>query len=103
MLVASGPLEAWYVDAVHQADPGADVTPGLSRSGAADCRSTAAGPAVGGASNLVGPRFDGTGRAYALAGVPAGLAGLPALGLSRDMPGSPEHGAPQDVADEDRR
>ena len=59
--------------------------------------------AGGAASSLVGLRFGGTGRAYALAGVLAGLAGLLALGLPRDMPGSPEHGAPQDVADEDRR
>lgn len=45
----SGPLEAWYVDAVHQADPGADVTPGLSRAGVADCLALAAGAVVGGA------------------------------------------------------
>ena len=32
----SGPLEAWYVDAVRAADAEADVTPGLSRAGAAD-------------------------------------------------------------------
>jgi MFS family permease len=32
----SGPLEAWFVDTVHLADPDADVTPGLSRAGAAD-------------------------------------------------------------------
>ena len=32
----SGPLESWYVDAVHQVTPGADVTPGLSRAAVAD-------------------------------------------------------------------
>ena len=45
----SGPLEAWYVDAVHETDPGADVTPGLSRAGVADCLALAAGAVVGGA------------------------------------------------------
>ena len=36
----SGPLEAWYVDAVHAADPAADVTPGLSRAASATSSST---------------------------------------------------------------
>ena len=44
----SGPLQAWYVDAVHQADPRADVTPGLSRAGAADCLALSAGAVLGG-------------------------------------------------------
>jgi len=45
----SGPLQAWYVDAVHQVDPRADVTPGLSRGGAADCLALSAGTVLGGA------------------------------------------------------
>ena len=44
----SGPLQAWYVDAVHVADPDADVTPGLSRAGAADCLALSAGAVLGG-------------------------------------------------------
>ncbi|MGK5113885.1 MFS transporter [Geodermatophilus sp. CPCC 205506] len=44
----SGPLEAWYVDAVHAAAPGADVTPGLSRAGAADGAGLALGAVLGG-------------------------------------------------------
>ncbi len=44
----SGPLQAWYVDAVHLADPDADVTPGLSRGGAADCLALSAGAVLGG-------------------------------------------------------
>jgi MFS family permease len=44
----SGPLQAWYVDAVHLADPRADVTPGLSRAGAADCLALSVGAVLGG-------------------------------------------------------
>ena len=51
--------------------------------------------AGGAASNLLSPRLRGTGRAYALAGVLAGLTGLLALGLPRDR--APER-LPQDVA-----
>jgi hypothetical protein len=44
----SGPLEAWYVDAVHAADADADVTPGLSRAGAADGAGLCLGAVLGG-------------------------------------------------------
>jgi MFS family permease len=44
----SGPLEAWYVDAVHSSDPDADVTPGLSRAGAADGIGLSFGAILGG-------------------------------------------------------
>lgn len=44
----SGPLQAWYVDAVHAADPKADVTPGLSRAGTADCLALSLGAVLGG-------------------------------------------------------
>jgi MFS family permease len=44
----SGPVEAWYVDAVHRIDPAADVAPGLSWHGAADGGSLAVGAVVGG-------------------------------------------------------
>jgi len=49
----SGPLEAWYVDAVHLADPDADVTPGLSKAGAADGLGLAFGAVLGGLIPLV--------------------------------------------------
>ncbi|MGY1831782.1 MFS transporter [Geodermatophilus sp. SYSU D01180] len=49
----SGPLEAWYVDAVHAADPAADVTPGLSRAGAADGAGLCLGAVLGGLLPLV--------------------------------------------------
>jgi hypothetical protein len=44
----SGPLQAWYVDAVHLADPQADVVPGLSRAGTADCLALSVGAVLGG-------------------------------------------------------
>jgi MFS family permease len=44
----SGPLEAWYVDATHAADPSADVTTGLSRAGAADGLGLSLGAVLGG-------------------------------------------------------
>lgn len=45
----SGPLEAWFVDAAHAADPEADVARGLSRGGTADGLSLALGAVLGGA------------------------------------------------------
>jgi MFS family permease len=45
----SGPLEAWYVDTVHAADPQADVAPGLGRQSAADGGGLAVGALLGGA------------------------------------------------------
>ncbi|MGY1682560.1 MFS transporter [Geodermatophilus sp. SYSU D01176] len=56
----SGPLESWYVDAVHAHDPDADVTPGLARAGAADGLGLALGAALGGLLPLV---TDGSGSA----------------------------------------
>ncbi len=44
----SGPLEAWYVDAVHHHQPGADVTAGLARASVADGAGLALGAVVGG-------------------------------------------------------
>ena len=44
----SGPLESWYVDAVHQLTPGADVTPGLSRAAVADGVALSLGAVAGG-------------------------------------------------------
>lgn len=44
----SGPLESWYVDAVHHVTPGADVTPGLSRAAVADGIALSLGAVVGG-------------------------------------------------------
>lgn len=44
----SGPLEAWYVDAVHLHDDRADVTAGLARAAVADGAGLALGAVVGG-------------------------------------------------------
>lgn len=44
----SGPVEAWYVDTVHELDPAADVAPGLAAHSAADGGSLAVGAALGG-------------------------------------------------------
>ncbi|SDO71489.1 MFS transporter [Geodermatophilus sp. DSM 45219] len=44
----SGALEAWYVDTVRATDPDADVTPGLSRAGAADGAGLCLGALLGG-------------------------------------------------------
>jgi MFS family permease len=49
----SGPLEAWYVDALRAADPAADVTPGLSRAAAADGAGLCLGAVLGGALPLL--------------------------------------------------
>ena len=44
----SGPLEAWYVDTVHESEPGADVTRGLSLAAAADGLGLSLGAVLGG-------------------------------------------------------
>jgi MFS family permease len=49
----SGPLEAWYVDTVHLTEPGADVTPGLSRAAAADATGLTVGAVLGGVLPLL--------------------------------------------------
>jgi MFS family permease len=49
----SGPLEAWYVDTVRRTDPGADITTGLSRAGAADAAGLTVGAVLGGALPLM--------------------------------------------------
>ena len=49
----SGPLEAWFVDAVHEADPRADPSRGLSRAGVADGAALAVGALAGGGLPLL--------------------------------------------------
>ena len=49
----SGPLEAWFVDALHEADPRTDTTPGLSRGAVADGLALAVGALAGGALPLL--------------------------------------------------
>jgi MFS family permease len=49
----SGPLEAWFVDSVHAADPEGDVTTGLSRAGAADGLGLCFGAVLGGVLPLI--------------------------------------------------
>jgi Major Facilitator Superfamily len=46
--LGSGPLEAWYVDTVHAADPMADLKPGLSRAHSAEAIALAVGAIAGG-------------------------------------------------------
>ena len=49
----SGPLESWFVDATHAADPHADMTTGLSRAAAANGGGLAIGAVVGGVAPLL--------------------------------------------------
>lgn len=44
----SGPLESWYVDAVHALDPDADTTTGLARAGVANGAALTIGAVAGG-------------------------------------------------------
>ncbi|SHN49513.1 Major Facilitator Superfamily protein [Geodermatophilus obscurus] len=60
----SGPLEAWYVEAVRAADPDADVTRGLSRAGAADGAGLCLGAVLGGLLPLLAG--DGSSEVLAL-------------------------------------
>jgi MFS family permease len=75
----SGPLEAWFVDSVHAADPDADVTPGLSRAGAADGLGLSLGAVLGGVVPLITGR-DSTALAIPLV-VAAGLTVLSVVGV----------------------
>jgi hypothetical protein len=45
----SGPLQAWYVDAVHSVDPEADLKPGLARGLAVEAAALGTGALAGGA------------------------------------------------------
>ena len=54
----SGPLESWYVDAVHEIDPAADVTGGLSRAGVANGAGLAVGAAIGGLAPALAASLD---------------------------------------------
>lgn len=49
----SGPLESWYVDAVHLLDAGGDATPGLSRAGVANGAGLALGTVIGGLAPIL--------------------------------------------------
>jgi MFS family permease len=51
----SGPLQAWYVDAVHSVDPAADLKPGLARGLAVEAAALGAGALAGGALASVLP------------------------------------------------
>ncbi|WP_159449641.1 MFS transporter [Demequina sp. NBRC 110057] len=51
----SGPLEAWYVDAVHAVDPHADLTPGLSRAAVAESVALSVGALASGAIVSLAP------------------------------------------------
>ncbi|MEZ5407842.1 MAG: MFS transporter [Acidimicrobiales bacterium] len=51
----SGPLQAWFVDAVQAVDPEADLKPGLSRAGAASAAALGGGSLAGGWLASVAP------------------------------------------------
>ena len=76
----SGPLESWYVDAVHAHDPDADVTPGLARAGAADGLGLAFGAALGGLVPLVTDGAGSTALALPLL-LAAALTGVSVAGV----------------------
>lgn len=51
----SGPLQAWYVDAVHSVDPKADLKPGLARGLAVEAAALGTGALAGGALVSLAP------------------------------------------------
>jgi len=51
----SGPLQAWYVDAVHRRDPDADLKPGLAAAGTAELIGLGAGAIAGGGLVAISP------------------------------------------------
>jgi MFS family permease len=51
----SGPLQAWYVDAVHSVDPKADLKPGLARALAVEAAALGTGALAGGALVSLAP------------------------------------------------
>ena len=51
----SGPLQAWYVDAVHSVDPEADLKPGLARGLAVEAAALGTGALAGGALVSLAP------------------------------------------------
>ncbi|WP_167760867.1 MFS transporter [Geodermatophilus sp. DF01_2] len=77
----SGPLEAWYVDAVHAGDPAADVTPGLSRAAAADGLGLALGAVLGGLIPLLAESSGGAALALPLL-LAAALTGASVLAVA---------------------
>ena len=65
--LGSGPLEAWYVDAVRTPDPAADITRGISRAQATEGLALGIGALVGGAlPALASAHGIGTGSAAIL-------------------------------------
>lgn len=76
----TGPLEAWYVDTVHAADPGADVTTGLSRAGAADGAGLSLGAILGGLIPLLAG--DDSGALAVPLLVAAALTGISLIGVA---------------------
>lgn len=47
--LSSGPLQAWYVDAVQSVDPAADLRPGLAKEGLVSSVALGSGAVIGGA------------------------------------------------------
>jgi predicted MFS family arabinose efflux permease len=90
----SGPLEAWYVDAVHADEPDADVTPGLARGHSAQGLGLGLGALAGGALPHLFGGLPSEGDALLLSfsvpllvGAGCALAGIVAIGaLLHDPP-----------------
>src|SRR6185436_13466106 len=62
----SGPLQAWYVDAVHSRDPNADLKPGLAAAGTAELIGLGAGAIAGGGLVAISPFPDSGSTVIAL-------------------------------------
>jgi len=65
----SGPLHAWYVDAVHAVDPDADLKPGLARAEAVEAAALGLGALAGGALVTIVP-LDASGGAVISLSIP---------------------------------
>lgn len=55
--LSSGPLQAWYVDAVHALDPTVDLRPGLAQEGLVGSVALGSGAVVGGALPALSARL----------------------------------------------
>ena len=77
----SGPLEAWYVDAVRAADPEADVRRGISRGWSAEAAALATGAVVGGLLPSLADGLPADGLLIPLSVPYLAAAALQALGL----------------------
>lgn len=79
--LSSGPLEAWFVDAILSSDAEADLKPGLARGGTAEGIALCLGTVVGGALPRLAPGLPALGQdTFISLSVPFGVAALMTLG-----------------------